>query len=193
MSYQLPKSTELWKEIESNTNPSDLYAKRDSLKREISSKKNDLKTCESMDQYRAILAEIRAMEDEQIELEIELNIFNKRAVKVRESLTQKIPETYNQEFKPYYDKYVKLEKDLNKKLKNFANDIEPLLDEMKKIEQLEQSYHMLKTKAINEHGKCLKLTIDKRSVGQTYSLVSGMEYGLVSELNRIVKKLKRFL
>lgn len=139
----LQKSKEMKNKIELAEWPVDLNRESEQLQQEIELANERADEVESVDGYYSILQEIKDLEEKQQEVKVKRRIRPKE----KDVEIQKIKDTYNEEFQPYYDKYVKLDNKLKKQLTEFAKAIDSIVQEMVEIENLEASFHMLKLKS----------------------------------------------
>ncbi|MEC1723927.1 hypothetical protein P9E34_04095 [Schinkia azotoformans] len=191
MNFDLPKTRELWAKIWKETDVNSLFTRRNKIEYEMDSAKDRLQRSETIDEYRSISNELQELQGQLTELEIEIRTLPKRAAAVRENEMKLMPDVYNQEFKPYYDKYVKLDKELKKQLKKFAEETEPIVKEMLEIEKLELSYHSAKTKPGNEYVQYLKLPIDRRTLDKPTGWLIKKDYGIASGTKTIINEIKK--
>lgn len=187
MKIGLPKTTNLWKKIYNVIDSRQLYNKRDELQRAIKQANDSLKECESLDEYNSILQEIQSLKEQLTAVEIELRIQPKKEKKIRENELEKTPEVYNQEFQPYYDKYLKLDKELKKQLRKCAMDLEPIVNEMREIEKLEMQFHNLRTKGSN-YNRFLRLPINTQQISTDSFYRS---YGLACSVELFINSIKK--
>lgn len=192
MKMDLPKTRELRKKIFDVLDFSDLWSKFYKIEREIKEVEGRLDRSESLEEYHSIQQEIFSLKKQQKEIEIEIRTQPKRAKAVRENEIKTLPEVYNQEFKPYYDKYLKLDKELKKQLKKFAEDTEQIAEEMRAIERLEVSFAAIKmATTTEEHRKFLKLPIDTNSLDKPTGWLIKKDYGIASGTKTIINQIKK--
>jgi hypothetical protein len=192
MKFDLPKTRELRKKIFAVLDKSNMWSKFRGIEREITEVKDRLEKSESLEEYQSTQNEIFDLKKQQKEIEIELRTQPKREKTVRENEMKLLPDVYNQEFKPYYDKYVKLDKELKKQLQKFAEDIEPITKEMLAIERLERSFYDAKmASSLEEHRKYIKLPIDPRTLDKPSGWLVSRNYGIASGTNTIINQIKK--
>lgn len=195
MEKTLPRSTEIRNKAYEISNTSPLQRKKYQLKKEILEKEERLPHCESVEEHRIILDEIRDLEQQITEVDIELRVQPKKEKHFRENELQKLPAIYNEEFKPYYDQYVKLDKELKKRLQKIAKEIEPLVVEMKEIERLELDFHMLKNQVLGRRSEFIELPIsgphtNGQSLKPGYNFFASGDFTLASQVKTLISQIQ---
>lgn len=191
MKLDLPKTREIQERIKEAEDFVKNFSESRQLKQEIELTKGQLSKAESMDEYSLISEKIQMLQEQLTEVDIKIRMQPKIRENVLKSETPKIKDTYNQEFKPYHDKYLKLDKELKKQLKKFAEATEPIVHEMTEIERLEQSFHHLKTRATDNFKEIIRLPIDKRKVEPDMYWNTPITYGAAQSTNLIINKIKK--
>lgn len=192
MKFDLPKTRELWAKIFKEIDRNRLFTKRNKIECEMDEVNDRLQRSESIEEYRSISNELEELQRQLTELEIEIRTQPKRAEAARENDMKLMPEVYNQEFKPYYDKYLKLDKELKKQLNKFAEEIGPIAKEMLEIERLERSFINAKMNSgLEEHRQYLKLPIDPRTLDKPSGWLVTKDYGMASGVKTIINQIKK--
>ena len=188
----LPETSKLWGEINAvlKSNASNQYNK---TKMKIDLVKSRLEGAESMEEYRTINEEIAALDEKLQELEKEIRTLPIKEKEIRNNEMLKVPEVYNREFEPYYKEYIKLDEELKKQLKKFAKDVEPIVDEMRRIQQVENDYHRLKFDVSSVNGaRCyLDLPVERKTLRRDVFQFNESIQNLAHHVKIIINEIKR--
>jgi hypothetical protein len=194
MKMDLPVTRGIWEKFIEATNSSKLSGKHQVITNAIKSAEGRLNQSESLEEFDMISKEIEGLKRQLKGVEIDIRTRPVQEKSVRNNEMKQLPEVYNQEFQPYYDKYIKLDNELKKQLKKFAKETEPIVKEMREIEQLEMSFHLLKMNVTGNDTKFLKLPIDSTHlVGSSFGdlRAHGISSGVAQFISKIKNKLLR--
>lgn len=187
----MPKSREIWSKLEEAKNTHKESQEYRKIQEEITAAEVRLKYCESMDEYDSISNEIEGLKRNLKEVEIQLRIKPVQERSIRKKELMELPSIYNEEFKPYYDKYLELNKELNKNLKKFALEVDPIVKRMEEIEKLERSFAILKMQVVENNTPFLKLPVDNSDLMWQLNVFEGMSRSLTSSVEKLINKIKR--
>ncbi len=196
MEKTLPKTAEIREKSYGVFDIHSLLAKRTSLENEILEKEERLTYCESVEEHREISEEIRVLKQKNGEVEVEIRINPKKQEQFLNTELKQLPEIYNEEFKPHYNRYKKLDKELKNKLQKLTKEIEPIVIEMNEIERLEGSFHLLKNKVKTGRSEFIKLPVsgsdtNGQSLKAPYNFHATRDSTLASEVNTLIKQIKK--
>jgi|GEM_PF-7008002 len=181
----LPKSKELYKTIDQAEFPHDLTRKKEESQRELELVKSQFREATSMDEYHSLKEKLENLEEQQQVLEVQRR---SRAAEKGEAI-KRIKTTYNEEFKPYRDEYVKLDEKLKKHLREFAKNIEPIAARMIEIEKAEETYHMLRMKS-PEYQQINRLSVDEKGLRLPYNFYSAMARTTAEQAKEVINAIK---
>ena len=187
----MQKTMSIWKRIEEVSNNGKLNNESREIKQKLDLANAQIKNVESMDEYNSISQEIQDLQNQLKGIEIEIRLRPRIENAVRTEERKKIKDTYNQEFKPHYDKYVKLDKQLKKQLNDFAKATGPIVKEMVEIENLERSLHSLKTQAIGETRQLISLPVDNKGFERPYSSINGMAHSTANKTENVINAINK--
>lgn len=190
-SEALPNTYKLWSEIREKTDTHKLLRQKEKLERNLRDQLQRKSQAETLTEFKAAEKEILEIEQQILGVETEMDISKFRYKEAIEEDVPKLLSTYNEEFKPYYNEYATLQKELDTQLKAFAKKVEPTVNRMKELEKLETQAHMLKTFGPqNNYSKYLKLPVDTTSFERSCSWYNGMFRTMSSGLGHIIKVIK---
>ncbi|WP_112181638.1 hypothetical protein [Paraliobacillus zengyii] len=198
MEKLLPESLAIHKKADEVFDRNRITAKSTDIKRKIEKAEEQLPHCESAEDHTSVLKSIENYKYQLTELDIEMRVQPKRAKKFTEDELQKLPEIYNKEFKPHYDRYKSLDKELKVKLQKLAKELDPIVAEMQEIERLELSFHMLKNKVIGRRRSFIELPIsssryDGSTLRPPVNVFRSGDFKLSSQVKTLINQIKTTL
>ncbi|MEK5036906.1 hypothetical protein [Sporosarcina sp. FSL K6-3457] len=188
----LRETSELWRKMEEAGDVQKFQVERRQLLKDIEKAEEQLKKVSSMEEYQTVSQDIKDLQAKITELEIKLRIQPKVSEEIFREEGAKVKDTYNREFRPYYDEYLKQKKQFEKELLGFAKSIEPIVNKMIEIEKLEQSFHMLKNKQyVADRSEFIKLPVDTATLDRAYSIFNPVHYNSSKSIKKIITAIKR--
>lgn len=190
MKNSLPKASQLYRVLEEIKYPKSLEIGLNELERDLIAARAQLKEVESMDEYHALTRRIKGLEEEVQEKQIQLKISIKTSELRLKEEREKIKDVYTEEFQPFYDKYLKLDKQLNKQLQKFAKESEAIVNEMVKIEQLETNFHLFRLQS-PEFKDIMRLPVKTKGFGKPYTFYSTRGHSTADHTKNVINAIKK--
>ncbi|RDU35478.1 hypothetical protein DRW41_17205 [Neobacillus piezotolerans] len=194
MKLDLPRTREIWRKFQEATNTVNLHSKRQQIINQMVDVNTQLNLAKTMEEYDSLSEDMQALKRQLTEVDIQIRVKPVQERSVRNNELKQLPNVYNEEFQPYYDSYVKLDKQLKKQLEKFVEDTAPIINEMLAIENLESSFHSLKTNITDrdDFRSLLRLPINTTSFISTNHW-EGIDYGMATGVARFIHRIKKFL
>ncbi|WP_158232717.1 hypothetical protein [Sporosarcina sp. P17b] len=188
----MQETLEISRKINEVSDVSRLLKKQYEINKKLENAKERLKTVETMDEHEKITREISTLQNEKQSVETEFELRPKMEEIVLKSETPKIIGAYNKEFKPYHDKYKKLDKKLKEELIKFEKSVRPMVKEMLEIEQMESNFHHVTLKAsIEDRKELLKLPVDSGSLKAIQRFTTPMQHSLAGKVYEVINAIER--
>ena len=190
-SEALPETTKLWSTIQGKIDTSKLVYEKQKIEQQIKYLSQEKSQAKTLTEYKEIERQILESEQHILDLENELNIARFKHQEAMEEDLPKLCPTFNNEFQPFYKEYKNLQKELDSKLKSFAKEVEPTVERMIEIENVESQAHGLKIFGPQKgYSQYLKLPVDTTTFERSYSRFNGIIRGLSSSLKQIIYVIK---
>lgn len=191
-SEALPETTKLWATIQEKIDTSKLNIEKRELEQRIEDSPRSKAQAKTLKEYKEIEQQILESEERILYLDNELNMSR---FKYQEAIEEDVPKllpAFNKEFKPFYNEYKNLQKELDSKLKSFAKEVEPTVERMIEIENVESQAHMLKIfGSQNCYSQYLKLPIDTNTLERPYHFLNKMISTLTASVKQIIHEIKK--
>lgn len=184
----MPETTELWQKIVSANDVRSLVFAKHQLERENSGLKDKKKQAQTLTEYKDIEKNIKSNEIEILRLEEELVLSRFKIAEANETYVPELPGVHNAEFAPFLKEYTTLLKGLEKELSAFCEKVEPMIQRMVEIEDLDTKLHAMRIYR-GDFGKFDKLNVTKVRWDKT-NCFSGINRSLSGQVSRFIAAMK---